>query len=223
MKHLTYLTHIRNSKLVALFSLTVVTSLYPHNTLCSSLPYCPYCCSVAQSCPTIWTPWTAAHQAPCPSLFPGVCSNSCPLSPWCHPTIPSSVVSSSSCLQSLPASGSFLVSQLFEPGGQGIGTSSSTSVLPMNIQCWFPLGLTGLISLLSKGLSRVFSSTTFFFFCSGFCHTLKWNSHGFTCVPHPYPPSHLPLHPLPLGFPSAPGPSACLMHPTWAGDLFHPR
>ena len=54
-------------------------------------------------------------------------------------------------------------------------------------------------------------------------HTLKWNSHGFTCVPHPDPPSHLPLHPLPLGFPIAPGLSACLMHPTWAGDLFHPR
>ena len=62
-----------------------------------------------------------------------------------------------------------------------------------------------------------------FFICSEFCHTLKWNSHGFTCVPHPDPPSHLPLHPLPLGLPSAPGPSACLMHPTWAGDLFHPR
>ena len=62
-----------------------------------------------------------------------------------------------------------------------------------------------------------------FFYCSGFCHTLKWNSHGFTCVPHPNPPSHLPLHPIPLGLPSAPGPSACLMHPIWAGDLFHPR
>ena len=61
------------------------------------------------------------------------------------------------------------------------------------------------------------------FICGGFCHTLKWNSHGFTCVPHPDHPSHLPLHPLPLGFSSAPGPSACLMHPTWAGDLFHPR
>ena len=67
------------------------------------------------------------------------------------------------------------------------------------------------------------SSILFFFFCSGFCHTLKWNSHGFTCVPHPDPPSPLPLHPLPLGRPSAPGPNACLMHPTWAGDLFHPR
>ena len=63
----------------------------------------------------------------------------------------------------------------------------------------------------------------FFFFCSEFFHTLKWNSHGFTCVPHPDPHSSLPLYPLPLGLPSAPGPSACLMHPTWAGDLFHPR
>ena len=63
----------------------------------------------------------------------------------------------------------------------------------------------------------------YFLYCSGFCHTLKWNSHGFTCVPHPDPPSHLPLHPIPLGLPSAPGPSTCLMHPTWAGDLFHPR
>ena len=60
-------------------------------------------------------------------------------------------------------------------------------------------------------------------YCSGFCHTLKWISHRFTCAPHPDPPSHLPLHPIPLGLPSAPGPSACLMHPTWAGDLFHPR
>ena len=63
----------------------------------------------------------------------------------------------------------------------------------------------------------------FIFYCSGFCHTLKWNSHEFTCVPHPDPPSHLPLHPIPLGLPTVPGPSACLMHPTWAGDLFHPR
>ena len=63
----------------------------------------------------------------------------------------------------------------------------------------------------------------YFLYCSGFSHTLKWNSHEFTCVPHPDPPSHLPLHPIPLGLPSAPDPSACLMHPTWAGDLFHPR
>ena len=60
-------------------------------------------------------------------------------------------------------------------------------------------------------------------YCSGFCHTLTWVSHGFTCIPHPDPPSHLPLYPIPLGLPSAPGPSTCLMHPTWAGDLFHPR
>ena len=69
----------------------------------------------------------------------------------------------------------------------------------------------------------LFFFNSFLFICSGFCHTLKWNSHGFTCVPHPDLPSHLPLHPIPLGLPSAPGPSACLMHPTWAGDLFHPR
>ena len=60
-------------------------------------------------------------------------------------------------------------------------------------------------------------------YCSGFCHTLTWISHGFTCVPHPNLPSHLPLHPIPLGLPSAPGPNTCLRHPTWAGDLFHPR
>ena len=60
-------------------------------------------------------------------------------------------------------------------------------------------------------------------YCSGFCHTLTWISHGVTCIPHPDPPSHLPLHPIPLGLPHAPGPSTCLMHPTWAGDLFHPR
>ena len=60
-------------------------------------------------------------------------------------------------------------------------------------------------------------------YCSGFCHTLTWISHGFTCIPHPDPPSHLPLHPIPLGLPSAPGPSTCLMHPAWACDLFHPR
>ena len=98
-------------------------------------------------------------RLPCPSLSPRACSNSCPLSRWCHPTISSSVVPFSSCLQSFPASGSFQMSQ-FTSGGQSIGASSSASVLPMNIQDWFPLGLTGLISLQSKGLSRVFSHTT---------------------------------------------------------------
>ena len=88
------------------------------------------------------------------------CSNSCPSSQWCDPTISSSVIPFSSCLQSFPASGSFPVSQLFISAGQTIGVSASASVLPMNIQDWFPLGLTGWISLQSNGLSRVFSNTT---------------------------------------------------------------
>ena len=99
-------------------------------------------------------------QPPCPSPTTGVYSNSCPLSQWCHPIISSSVVPFSSRLQSFPASGSFPMSQFFASGGQSIGVSASTSVLPMNIQDWFPLGWTGWISLQSKGLSRVFSNTT---------------------------------------------------------------
>ena len=94
-------------------------------------------------------------RLPCPSPTPRACSNSCPSSRWCHPTISSSVVPFSSCLQSSPASGSFPVSQFFTTGGQSIGVSASASVLPKNIQDWFPLGLTGLISLQSKGLSTV--------------------------------------------------------------------
>ena len=86
--------------------------------------------------------------------------NSCPLRQWCHPTISSSVIPFSSCIQSLPALGSFPMSQLFASGGQNIGASALASLFPMNIQGWFPLGLTGLISLQSKGLSRVFSSIT---------------------------------------------------------------
>ena len=106
------------------------------------------------------TPWTRAHQDPCPSSTPGVYSNSCPLSRWCHPTISSSVVPFSSCLQSFPAKVSFPMSQFFISGGQSIEVSVSASVLPMNIQDWFPLRLTCWISLQSKGLSRVFSNTT---------------------------------------------------------------
>jgi len=94
----------------------------------------------------------------CPSLTPRACSNSCPLSQWCHPTISSSVIPFSR-LQSFPASGSFPISQFFTSGGQSIGASASASVLPKNIQDWFPLGWTGWISLQSKGLSRVFSNT----------------------------------------------------------------
>ena len=98
-------------------------------------------------------------RVPCLSPSPKVCSNSCPLSLWGHPTISSSVTPFSSCPQSFPASGSFPVSWLFASGGQSIGASVLASVLPMNIQGYFPLGLTDFISLLSKGLSRVFSST----------------------------------------------------------------
>ena len=89
-----------------------------------------------------------------------VCSNSCPLSRWCHPTISSSVIPFSSCLQSFPASGSFQKSQFFTSSGQSIGASGPASALPVNTHVWFPLGLTGLISFQSKGLSRVFSNTT---------------------------------------------------------------
>ena len=99
-------------------------------------------------------------RPPCPSPTPRIYSNRCPLSQWCYPTISSSVVPFSSCPQSLPASGSFPMSQLFPWSGQSIGVSASTSVFPMNAQDWSPLGLTGLISLQSKGLSRVFSNTT---------------------------------------------------------------
>ena len=99
-------------------------------------------------------------RLPCPSLSPWACSNSCPLNRRCHPTISSSVVPFSSCLQSFPASGSFPMSQFFTSGVQSIGASASASVLPMNIQDWSPLGWTGLISLQSKGFSRVFSNTT---------------------------------------------------------------
>ena len=116
--------------------------------------------SVTQSCPTLCDPMDARHaRLPSPSS-PRACSISCPLSQCCHPTISSSVIPFSSCLLSFPASGSFLVSQFFTLGGQSIRASASASVLPMNIQDWFPLELTGWISFVSKGLSRVFSNTT---------------------------------------------------------------
>ena len=104
-------------------------------------------------------------RLPCPSPTPRACPNSCPSSQWCHPSIKldgisSSVIPFSSCLQSFPASGSFQMSQFFTSSGQSIGVSASGSVLPMNIWDWFPLGWTDLISLQSKGLSRVFSNTT---------------------------------------------------------------
>ena len=128
-------------------------------------------------------------RPPCPSPTPRVYPNSCPLSWWCHPPISSSVVPFSSCLLSFPASGSFQMSQLFASGDQSIGVSASASVLPINTQDWSPLGWTGWISLQSKGLSRVFSSTTvqknqFFgsqpsFWSNSHIHTWLLKNHSF--------------------------------------------
>ena len=118
------------------------------------------CCSVTQYCVTLWSRGLQHARLPCPSPSPRACSNSCPSSQWCHPTISSSVIPFSSCLQSFPASGSFLISQLFASGGQSTGALASEPVLPMNIQDWFPLALTGFISLQSKGFSRIVSNTT---------------------------------------------------------------
>ena len=115
-------------------------------------------CSVMSD--SLWPHESQHARPPCPSPAPGVHSDSCPLSLWCHPAISSSVIPFSSCPQSLPAPESFPMSQLFASGGQSIGVSASTSVLPMNMQDWFPLGWTGWISLQSKGLSRVFSNIT---------------------------------------------------------------
>ena len=109
---------------------------------------------------SLWPHESQHARPPCPSPTPGVYPNSRPLSRWCHPAISSSVVPFSSCPQSLPASGSFAMSQLFAWGGQSFGVSASASVLPVNTQNWSPLGWTGWISLQSKGLSRVFSNTT---------------------------------------------------------------
>ena len=116
------------------------------------------------SCSVMFDPsWPHGLQnarLPFPSPTPEACSNSCSLSWWCHPTISSSVVPFFSCLQLFPISGSFPMNQFFTSGSQSTGASALASVLPVNIQDWFPLGLTGLISLQSKGLSRVFFNTT---------------------------------------------------------------
>ena len=134
---------------------------------------------------SLWPHGLQHARLPCPSSSPRVCSNSYPSSWWCHPTISSSVIPFSFCLQFFPASGSFPMSQLFASGGQSVGVSASASILPMNIQDWFPLGLTGLISSLSKGLSRVFSSTfssskASVLWCSAFFIVQFW---------HPYMPT----------------------------------
>ena len=122
-----------------------------------SLGYLLFSHSAASS--SLWSLELQHARLPCPPLSPGVCSNSCPSSQWCYLTISFSVVPFSP-LKSFPALGSLPMSQFFTSGGQSIGASASASVLPMNIQGWFPLGRTGWISLQSKGLSRVFSNTT---------------------------------------------------------------
>ena len=123
-----------------------------------------FSCSVQFSCSVLsdsLRPHGLQHASPpCPSPTPRTCSNPCPLSQWCHPTISSSISPFSSCAQSFPVSGSFLMSWLFASGSQSIGVSHSASVLPVTIQDWFPLGCTGWISLQFKGRSRVFSNTT---------------------------------------------------------------
>ena len=116
--------------------------------------------SVAQSCLTLRPHGLQHTRVLCPSATTGACSNSCPSSRWCHQTISSSVIPFSFCFWSFPESGSFLMSQFFASGGQNIVASALALVLPMNIQDWFPLWLTDLTSLKTKGLSGVFSNTT---------------------------------------------------------------
>ena len=137
-----------------------ISSKRKHEILSAFKNHSDYCCSVTQSCPTLQPHGLQHARLPCPSPSPRACSNWCPLSWWCHPTISSSVIPFASHLQSLPSSGSFPMSWLFMSGGQSIGASASTSVLSMNIQGWFYFRLTGWIFLQSKGLSRVFSNTT---------------------------------------------------------------
>ena len=143
--------------------------------------------SVTQSCSALCDPMDWSTRFPCPSPTPGACLNSCPLSQWCHPTISSSVVPFSSCLQCFPASGSFLVSQFFASSSQSIEASALASVLPMNIQNWFPLGCTGLILLQSKGLSRIFQ------YCSSKASILRCSAFFMVQLLHPqWSNSHIP-------------------------------
>ena len=153
----------------------ILISLRKHNVTNNSIQFS---CSVVSD--SLWPHQLQYGRFPCPSPTPRTCSNSCPLSRWCHPTISSLLVSFSSCLLSCPASGSFLMSQFFASGGQSIGVLASASVLPMNIQDWFPLGWTGWISLQSKGLKSLLPH-----------HNSKawilWHSAFFVVQPsHPY-------------------------------------
>ena len=144
--------------MLLLFSCSVMSNfLWPHTAACqASLSSVQFSCSVVSN--SLRLHGLQDSRPPCPSPTPRDYTNSCPLSQWCHPTVSSSVMPFSSCLQSFSASGSFPMS-LFTEGGQNLGASASVSVLPMNIQDWFPFGLTGLISLQSRGLLRVFFNT----------------------------------------------------------------
>ena len=134
----------------------------PHSYLCNFATFTTQVSQFSYSVmsDSLWPHGLQHVRPPWPSPTPEACSNSCPSSQWCHPTISSSVIPFSSCLQSFPTSGFFPVSQFFASGSQRFGVSTSASVLSMNIQDWFPLGWIGLISLQSKGLLRVFSNTT---------------------------------------------------------------
>ena len=143
------------------------------------MTYCPF--SSVQFSPSVMSDSLRPHGLQharlfCRSPIPRVCSDSCPLSQWYYLTISSSATSFSFCLQLFPASGSFPKSQFFTSGGQSIGALASTSVLPVNIQGWFPLGYTGLISLLSKEFSRVFSNTTIWKHQFFSAHPSLWSS-----------------------------------------------
>ena len=154
-------------------------------------------CSVANIFNSLLPHELSHTRLPCPSLSPGVCSNSCPVSQWCHPTISSSVAPLPTCLQSLLASEAFPVSWVFASGGQRIGASASASVLSMNIQGWFLLGLTSLISLLSKGLPKVFSSTTISILLHSAFFMVQ-SSHHYMTIGNPnYPCSSLVLTNVP--------------------------
>ena len=166
---------------------------------------------------SLWPNGLQHTRLPCPSPTPGAYSNSCPLIRWCHSTILSSVIPFSSCLQSFPASGSFKMSQFFASSGQSFGLSASASVLPMDIQDWFPLEWTGWIALQCKGLSRVFSNTAVQkhqFFCAqlSISPTLTSIHDYWKCMTHCYPLRPKGCH-VPFSFSSLapPNPSWILM------------
>ena len=145
---------ISKSSYLLLFRLLPPHCSVSYTSFFTADDFVQFSCSVVSD--SLWPHGLQHTRLLCPSPSPGVRSNPCPLSRWCHPTISSSVAPFSSCLQSFPASGSFPVSQFFAPSGQSFGASASTTVLPMNTEGWFPLGLTR-ISLLSTGLSRAIS------------------------------------------------------------------